>query len=61
MKFQCDAEHTKFKGDVNRMYRVVQNILENALKYSLKGTRDFCHDLKSGQQSLPDGPEYVRL
>ena len=28
VKFQCDAEHTKFKGDVNRMYRVVQNILE---------------------------------
>lgn len=41
VKFQCDAEHTKFKGDVNRMYRVVQNILENALKYSLKGTRIF--------------------
>ena len=41
VKFQCDADHTKFKGDVNRMYRVVQNILENALKYSLKGTRIF--------------------
>lgn len=41
VKFQCEAEHTKFKGDVNRMYRVVQNILENALKYSLKGTRIF--------------------
>lgn len=41
VKFQCDAEHTKFKGDVNRIYRVVQNILENALKYSLKGTRIF--------------------
>ena len=26
VKFQCDAEHTKFKGDVNRMYRVVQNL-----------------------------------
>ena len=41
VKFQCDAEHTKFKGNVNRMYRVVQNILGNALKYSLKGTRIF--------------------
>lgn len=41
IRFQCEAQYTKFKGDVNRMYRVVQNILENALKYSLKGTRIF--------------------
>lgn len=41
VRFQCDAQQTKFKGDVNRMYRVVQNVLENALKYSLKGTRIF--------------------
>ncbi|MBS7007689.1 sensor histidine kinase [Anaerostipes sp.] len=41
VRFQCEADHTKFKGDVNRMYRVVQNVLENALKYSLKGTRIF--------------------
>lgn len=41
IRFRCNAEHTKFLGDVNRMYRVVQNILENALKYSLKGTRIF--------------------
>lgn len=41
IRLRCDAKHTKFLGDVNRMYRVVQNILENALKYSLKGTRIF--------------------
>ena len=54
VKFQCDAEHTKFKGDVNRMYRVVQNILENALKYSLKGTRIFATISNQGS-SLPAG------
>lgn len=41
IKFQCDSEHTRFLGDVNRMYRVVQNVIENALKYSLSGTRIF--------------------
>lgn len=41
IRFQCQAENTKFMGDVNRMYRVVQNVLENALKYSMKGTRIF--------------------
>ena len=34
---------TKFMGDGNRMYRVVQNVIENALKYSLKGTRIFIY------------------
>ncbi len=28
-----------FAGDNNKVYRVVQNLLENALKYSLQGTR----------------------
>lgn len=41
IKFQCDSERTRFLGDVNRMYRVVQNVIENALKYSLSGTRIF--------------------
>ena len=41
IRFQCTAQNTKFLGDVNRMYRVVQNVLENALKYSMKGTRIF--------------------
>lgn len=35
------AEQAHFEGDANRMYRVVQNILENALKYSLAGSRIF--------------------
>lgn len=34
-----EVEQAHFEGDANRMYRVVQNILENALKYSLKGSR----------------------
>lgn len=41
IRYQCHATHTKFMGDGNRMYRVVQNVIENALKYSLKGTRIF--------------------
>lgn len=35
------TEQAHFEGDANRMYRVVQNILENALKYSLMGSRIF--------------------
>ena len=34
IRYQCNTEHTKFMGDGNRMYRVVQNVIENALKYS---------------------------
>mgnify|MGYP002706413902 FL=1 len=43
IRYQCNTEHTKFMGDGNRMYRVVQNVIENALKYSLKGTRIFIY------------------
>ena len=35
IRYLCNTEHTKFLGDGNRMYRVVQNVIENALKYSL--------------------------
>lgn len=38
-EFETSQAH--FEGDANRMYRVVQNVLENALKYSLKGSRIF--------------------
>ena len=41
IRYQCEATHTRFIGDSSRMYRVVQNVIENALKYSLKGTRIF--------------------
>lgn len=33
------GENLHFSGDNGKMYRVVQNLLENALKYSLPGTR----------------------
>lgn len=36
-----NVEQALFDGDTNRMYRVVQNVMENALKYSMKGTRVF--------------------
>lgn len=34
-------QETKILGDGNKLYRSIQNILDNALKYSLKGTRIF--------------------
>lgn len=49
IRYQCDAVHTKFMGDSSRMYRVVQNVIENALKYSLKGTRIFLRITEAGQ------------
>ena len=50
IRFQCKAQNTKFLGDVNRMYRVVQNVLENALKYSMKGTRIFIDITETDQR-----------
>ena len=41
IRFQCEEGSYPFRGDVNRMYRVVQNVIENALKYSMEGTRIF--------------------
>lgn len=51
IRFKCNAENTKFMGDVNRLYRVVQNVTENALKYSLKGTRIYM-DVAEGEDNL---------
>ena len=39
----------KIIGDSSRMYRVVQNVIENALKYSLKGTRIFLRITEADQ------------
>ena len=50
IRYQCNTAHTKFIGDGNRMYRVVQNVIENALKYSLKGTRIFINILEEGSK-----------
>lgn len=49
IRYQCDAVHTRFMGDSSRMYRVVQNVIENALKYSLKGTRIFLRITETDQ------------
>lgn len=44
------AEGTlKFVGDGKKMYRVLQNLISNALKYSLKGTRIYIESLQEGQ------------
>lgn len=39
IRTQFSEEPLLFVGDNGKMYRVVQNLLENALKYSLSGTR----------------------
>ena len=49
IRYQCEAVHTRFIGDSSRMYRVVQNVIENALKYSLKGTRIFLRITEADQ------------
>lgn len=45
-----DAETAQFQGDVNRMYRVVQNVLDNALQYSLTGSRIYLSVLDDGEK-----------
>lgn len=39
-----------FCGDNNKVYRVVQNLLENALKYSLRGTRIYIETARADGQ-----------
>lgn len=39
-----------FDGDSNKMYRVVQNLLDNAIKYSLDGTRIYMDVFRKGDQ-----------
>ena len=38
-----------FSGDNEKMYRVVQNLLENALKYSLEQTRIYVEVKRTGE------------
>ncbi|MDO4941645.1 MAG: HAMP domain-containing sensor histidine kinase [Lachnospiraceae bacterium] len=45
-----DTETAQFQGDVNRMYRVVQNVLDNALQYSLSGSRIYLSVLDDGEK-----------
>ena len=52
IRYQCEAKHTKFMGDTSRMYRVVQNVIENAIKYSLKGTRIFLKISENDDQNI---------
>lgn len=40
-KVDLTKEETFFVADTSAMYRICQNLFENALKYSLKGTRVF--------------------
>jgi len=45
-----DTETAQFQGDVNRMYRVAQNVLDNALQYSLSGSRIYVSVLDAGNR-----------
>lgn len=45
-----DVENAQFQGDANRMYRVVQNVIDNALKYSLKGSRIYIRVQDAGKK-----------
>lgn len=45
-----DESPLLFIGDNEKMYRVVQNLLENALKYSLENTRIYVTVKKEGNQ-----------
>ena len=53
-----DVENAQFQGDANRMYRVVQNVIDNALKYSLKGSRIYIHVQDAGKKWKLSGNEY---
>lgn len=39
IRTRYEGEHFAFVADNSKMYRVMQNLLENALKYSMEGTR----------------------
>lgn len=47
IRYQCEATHTRFIGDSSRMYRVVQNVIENALKYSHERNQNLPKDHRS--------------
>ncbi|HJD41255.1 MAG TPA: HAMP domain-containing histidine kinase, partial [Candidatus Blautia stercoripullorum] len=47
-------EPLPFLGDNLKMYRVVQNLLENALKYSLENTRIYIETQKQGDRILAE-------
>lgn len=43
---KLSEEPAKFVGDGKKMYRVFQNLISNALKYSLKGTRIYIEETR---------------
>lgn len=43
LRLNLSNEPTTFLGDSTSLYRVLQNLVGNAIKYSLKGTRIFIH------------------
>lgn len=46
---RLSEEPAKFVGDGKKMYRVFQNLISNALKYSLKGTRIYIEEVRAGK------------
>jgi len=47
---RLSEEPAKFIGDSKKMYRVFQNLISNALKYSLKGTRIYIEETRVGKK-----------
>lgn len=55
--FQLTEEDTHFVSDNLHMYRVCQNLIENALKYSAKGTRVFIRTFAQAVNDAKGGRE----
>lgn len=55
VKQQLEEKDIFITSDGDRMYRVLQNLIDNALKYSLKGTRIYIQESHSGEYA------YIRI
>ena len=54
VRLKLPEEPLYFTADSRKMYRVVQNLLENAKKYALAGTRIYVTAQKSGNKVLAE-------
>ncbi len=54
-------EPLPFLGDNGKMYRVIQNLVENILKYSLCGTRVYIDAGKENREDFRDDEKHFRL
>lgn len=52
IKADISAQEVRIVADGNRMYRVFQNLIQNALKYSLEGSRIFVDLKQDGEYAI---------